>query len=72
MNNQELSQTMIKREQAQKALMVSLGKLQGISPMSLLTGGFSSLDGVVAQLESVAHLNDKVVTELATRALNNG
>ena len=72
MENEELSKTMIKRELAQKALMESLSKLQGISPMSLLTGGFSSLDGVMAQFESVAHLNDKIITELAKRALNNG
>lgn len=72
MDNEQLKQTMVKRSESQQALVKSLEKLQGASPMSLMTGGFSNLSGVVAQFESVAHLNDAVITELVKRTLNNG
>ncbi|MEL0621499.1 MULTISPECIES: hypothetical protein [Pseudomonadota] len=72
MENIELTQIMEQRTKAQAALMESLKGLKGLNPMSLMTGGFKSLDGVAAQFESVAFLNDKVITELATRALKNG
>lgn len=72
MENSELNEIMEKRKTAQAALMESLQGLQGVSPMQLIGGGFKSLGGVVAQLESVAFLNDQVITELAARALNHG
>jgi hypothetical protein len=72
MRNNELTEIMEKRETAQAALMKSMEGLKGLSPMSLMTGGFSSLEGVAAQFQSVAFLNDQVITELATRALNHG
>ena len=72
MKNEQLIEIMKKREQTQAGLMESLKKLQDVSPMSLISGGFKGLGSVAAQFESVAFLNDQVITELARRALANG
>ncbi|WP_067101851.1 MULTISPECIES: hypothetical protein [Pseudomonadota] len=72
MENQELETLLEKRIEAQSKLTEALKGLDGVSPMSIMTGGFKSLTGIAAQFESVAFLNDKVITELARRALANG
>ncbi|MBJ7556551.1 hypothetical protein [Marinomonas spartinae] len=72
MENSELEALLKKRTEAQAKLSEALKGLSGVSPMALMAGGFKSLGGVAAQFESVAHLNDLVITELATRALENG
>lgn len=72
MQNTELEHLLAKRTEAQAKLSETLKGLDGISPMSLMTSGFKSLGGIAAQFESVAHLNDLVITELARRALENG
>ncbi|WP_394183382.1 hypothetical protein [Marinomonas posidonica] len=72
MENQELEALLTKRSEAQARLKEAFKGLSGVSPMSLMTGGFKSLEGVAAQFESVAFLNDQVINELARRALNNG
>ncbi|WP_417537305.1 hypothetical protein [Marinomonas sp.] len=72
MENTELEALLEKRKTAQANLSEALKGLSGVNPMSLMMGGFKSLGGIAAQFESVAHLNDLVITELATRALENG
>lgn len=72
MQNTELEHLLQKRKEAQAKLSEALKGLDGINPMSLMAGGFKSLGGIAAQFESVAHLNDLVITELARRALENG
>jgi len=72
MQNTELEHLLQKRSEAQTKLSEALKGLDGINPMSLMAGGFKSLGGIAAQFESVAHLNDLVITELARRALANG
>lgn len=72
MQNTELEHLLQKRKEAQAKLTEALKGLDGVSPMSLMAGGFKSLGGIAAQFESVAFLNDKVITELARRALANG
>ncbi|WP_191601413.1 hypothetical protein [Marinomonas algicola] len=71
MKNEQLIEIMQKRETAQDLLMNSLKNLQDVSPMSLISGGFKGLGSVAAQLESVAFLNDQVITELTSRALKD-
>ncbi|MFT2112166.1 hypothetical protein [Marinomonas sp. 2405UD68-3] len=71
MENNQLIQIMLKRETAQDLLMNSLKNLQDVSPMSLISGGFKGLGSVAAQLESVAFLNDQVITELTGRAIQD-
>lgn len=72
MQNQELEHLLERRKEAQAKLSEALKGLEGINPMSLMAGGFKSLGGLAAQFESVAHLNDLVITELARRALAHG
>ncbi|RCX07042.1 hypothetical protein [Marinomonas foliarum] len=72
MENQELKALLAKRKTAQAKLKGEFAGLKNISPMAIMTGGFKSLEGVAAQFESVAFLNDAVINELAERALKNG
>jgi len=72
MENQELEALLTKRSEAQARLKEAFKGLSGVSPMALMTGGFKSLEGVTAQFESVAFLNDQVINELARRALAHG
>lgn len=68
MENNELEKLLIRREAAQKGLEKAVSNLKGISPMALVTGQIN-LEGFVSQLESVLHINDTLVTELANREL---
>lgn len=68
MENHELQQVLLKRQEAQKKLLQDLKGMQGFSPMSVLTGGFN-FGGIAAQFEHVAQLNDVVITELALREI---
>ncbi|RDL43709.1 hypothetical protein DN730_13260 [Marinomonas piezotolerans] len=72
MENEELEALLERRTEAQAKLKDAMKGLSGLNPVSLMTGGFKSLEGVAAQFESVAFLNDEVINELARRALENG
>lgn len=69
MNNEELLETMKKRDQAHQTLKQELEALEGESPMSLAMSGMKKLGGVVSQLNHAFQLNDLVLKELAIREL---
>ena len=69
MENEKLKELMQQRENTKAGLRKATESLKDISPMAVLTGQVN-IDGFLAQVESVLHVNDVVITELVSRELN--
>lgn len=71
MNNNELRELMINRKRSQVELKATLASLKGLGPMDVMTGKVD-LPALSNQLETTLSYNDKALTELVMRSLNNG
>lgn len=69
MENEKLKELMQQRENTKAGLRKATESLKDISPMAVITGQVN-IDGFLAQVESVLHVNDVVITELVSRELN--
>lgn len=71
MNNEDLKKLVIEKAAAQVELLEVCALLEGKNPMSLMMNT-AALSGVFDSFKKVAAVNDRLILELAERALKNG
>lgn len=71
MNDEELKKLVEQKGYVQAELTGACAALEGKNPMSLMMNP-AALSGVFDSFKKVAAVNDRLILELAARALNHG